>query len=286
MEVSEETTAPDAGTEAMTDETEPMSASDTQESTSETIEETATEDTSSAPEETTEESKEPGVGPVLPTEETEPSDTTEETVLPEDPASGKTALTTGQIKKQDDDSILPYLIRPAIVIVLLLLAYLRYRHLEKEDKGLKYVAVNFIPVIPLINKIKGKKTVEQDETTLPDEAKPVVMNGYLQKPTVGASAAQAIRPIRSNISSRDNMRPGRAAVENRPEDSSKMEKPEAATQELKSEKPAPVSAAPEKVPDSELPEMVKAQRELEKRMKYLEKEMKRLPNLDDGTQNP
>ncbi|MBO4474585.1 MAG: hypothetical protein J5750_06710 [Clostridiales bacterium] len=79
--------------------------------------------------------------------------------------------------------------------------------------------------------------VEQDETTISDEAKPVVMNDYLQKPTVGASAA-------------------------------------------------PVSAAPEKVPDSELPEMVKTQRELEKKMKYLEKEMKRLPNLDDGTQNP
>ena len=115
-----------------------------------------------------------------------------------------------------------------------------------------------------------------------EEPKPVVMNGYLQKPTVGAAAARAIRPIRSNVSSQENMRPGRAAAE-KPESATSVANPEPAKAvPVKQEtvRPGSKAAAAETVPDSDLPEMVKAQKELEQRMKYLEKEMKRLPNLD------
>ena len=146
----------------------------------------------------------------------------------------------------------------------------------------------------LINKIKGGKE-EQDEKEVPlAEPKPVVMNGYLQKPTVGAAAAHAIRPIRSNVSSSSSMRPGQMNGTEKPAAPSRpVGKPEHAADPKAGPSPrvsssvkagagkAVTSAGAKTAADSELPEMVKAQRELEKRMKYLEKEMKNLPNLDD-----
>ncbi|MBO4687420.1 MAG: hypothetical protein J5636_02810 [Clostridiales bacterium] len=114
-----------------------------------------------------------------------------------------------------------------------------------------------------------------------DEAKPVVMNGYLQKPTVGTAAARAIRPIRSNVSSQDGMRPGSAAqTKKAPETKTSAVVPEE-KKTVPAEGSGDSAAASGMARDTDLPEMVKAQRELEQRMKYLEKEMKRLPNLDD-----
>ena len=84
-----------------------------------------------------------------------------------------------------------------ILFILVILAYLRYNHLAKKEMSFPDICKNFIPVGAVIEKVKSmKKSKEPD----PDEPKPEVMNGYLQKPTVGMAAARAIRPVRSNVS--------------------------------------------------------------------------------------
>lgn len=82
-----------------------------------------------------------------------------------------------------------------------------------------------------------KKKKKEEKPVLAEQ--PVVMNGYLQKPTVGAAAARAVRPIRSNV----------------------------ATKTVK--------------PASDLPEMMKNQQELERKMAELASEMQRMPKLDE-----
>lgn len=82
-----------------------------------------------------------------------------------------------------------------------------------------------------------KKKKKEEKPVLAEQ--PVVMNGYLQKPTVGVAAARAVRPIRSNV----------------------------ATKTVK--------------PASDLPEMMKNQQELERKMAELASEMQRMLKLDE-----
>ena len=118
--------------------------------------------------------------------------------------------------------------------------------------------------------VKKKKEKEQE----PEGPAPVVMNGYLQKPTVGVAAARAIRPIRSNVaSSGSSSAPKNASTENAPE------KGTAADPKVNE---AVVAAASEADADDTIPEMERTQQELQKRMEELEKEMEALPDLDSA----
>ena len=83
-----------------------------------------------------------------------------------------------------------------ILALILILVYLRYSHLAKKDMSFPDICKNFIPVGAVVNKIKAGKKSKDTEL---DGPQPEVMNGYLQKPTVGLAAAQAIRPVRSNV---------------------------------------------------------------------------------------
>ena len=98
-----------------------------------------------------------------------------------------------------------------ILALILILVYLRYSHLAKKDMSFPEICKNFIPVGAVVNKIKAGKKSKDTEL---DGPQPEVMNGYLQKPTVGLAAAQAIRPVRSNVAGTAS-RPGSQAS-NRP----------------------------------------------------------------------
>lgn len=126
--------------------------------------------------------------------------------------------------------------------------------------------------------------VKKKKSSVPAEGDaPVVMNGYLQKPTVGTAAAQAMRPIRSNVS-----QPAKPRKENAP-----TAAPQSMPQSMPQVAPqAPMQAAPV-VPavveqgDVTLPEeMLKEQQDLERKMSELSEEMEKMSRLGEDGEPP
>ncbi|MBR6255224.1 MAG: hypothetical protein IKR22_07325 [Clostridiales bacterium] len=165
-----------------------------------------------------------------------------------------------------------------IIALLLLIVYLRYRHLKKKDMSFPEICKNFIPVGALVAKIKSAK--KSDDTVL-DGPQPEVMNGYLQKPTVGLAAAQAIRPVRSNVSAPVS---STKAPSNRPSGvSSAKAGSAAAAAKTSASRPAqtPVRRSSFKTTDPELLEMERKQAELERKLKDLASHKEKLPGVDE-----
>jgi hypothetical protein len=107
------------------------------------------------------------------------------------------------------------------------------------------------------------------------------MNGYLQKPTVGLAAAQAIRPVRSNVSA-----PASSAKSpsNRPSGvSSAKAGSAAAAAKTSASRPAqtPVRRSSFKTTDPELLAMEKKQAELERKLKEISSHKEKLPGEDE-----
>ena len=127
-----------------------------------------------------------------------------------------------------------------------------YVDASKKSGGMNPLLIGLVVVVLLaaggyvlwIVLMKRKKEKEKE----PEGPAPVVMNGYLQKPTVGVAAAKAIRPIRSNVAA-----PSTPRAEKTPSESAD---------------------------DNAIPEMEKMQEELQKKMDELSKEMEELPDLD------
>ncbi|MBQ6270438.1 MAG: hypothetical protein IJK65_01880 [Clostridiales bacterium] len=243
-----ETTAAPTATPAPTSTPKPTKTPTPVPESSETSE---TSEETTLPEETSE--TEPLViAPVV--SETEPSET--------DPGEGTT--TAEETKKavvrastsSDDSTDYSTYILLGILFILVLLIFLRYNHLAKKEMSFPDICKNFIPVGAVVEKIRSmKKSKEPD----PEEPKPEVMNGYLQKPTVGMAAARAIRPVRSNVAGA-NTKPA-------PENQEKTE-----MRKDPSEAPAPQRPgrrAPAANVDPELLEM-------ERRQRIMEEELNRL----------
>ena len=208
---------------------------------SETTEETTSEETS--------ETEPTVIAPIVP--ETEPSDTEpeEETTTSEETKKAVVAAST----KSDDSTDYSTYILLGILFILVILIYLRYNHLAKKEMSFPDICKNFIPVGAVIEKVKSmKKSKEPD----PDEPKPEVMNGYLQKPTVGMAAARAIRPVRSNVSGTDDQK--------KPETTEKKTAP---ADSPAPQRPGRRAAAPNSDP---------ALAEMERRQKIMEQELNQL----------
>ena len=241
----------------------------------ETSEETTvSEETATSPAEDTPTVVAPGeVEPSV--DKTEPSDgiLSETTV-----AETTTDTITIGAQPEKTSSSKPSFIWWLLLLLLLIVIYLRYRHLKKKDMSFPEICKNFIPVGALVSKIKNAG--KSDDTVL-DGPQPEVMNGYLQKPTVGLAAAQAIRPVRSNVS--QSASSAKAPVK-KPE----AAKPDAKTEEVKKDagKAATVSRPPVKrssfkTEDPELRAMEKKQAELERKLKDLSSYKETLPGEDD-----
>ena len=208
---------------------------------SETTEETTSEETS--------ETEPTVIAPIVP--ETEPSDTEpeEETTTSEETKKAVVAAST----KSDDSTDYSTYILLGILFILVILIYLRYNHLAKKEMSFPDICKNFIPVGAVIEKVKSmKKSKEPD----PDEPKPEVMNGYLQKPTVGMAAARAIRPVRSNVSGTEDQK--------KPETTEKKAAP---ADSPAPQRPGRRAAAPNSDP---------ALAEMERRQKIMEQELNQL----------
>jgi len=137
-----------------------------------------------------------------------------------------------------------------ILLLLLVIIYLRYRHLSKKGLSFPEIMKNFIPVGALISRLNPSK--KEDNYKL-DGPLPEVMNGYLQKPTVGVAAARAVRPVRSNTTSATSQRQKPSA------------NPSPRTTEI----------------DPELHEIELRQRELEQKMKEISSQKEKLPGIGD-----
>lgn len=170
--------------------------------------------------------------------------------------------------KKSDSSDYSAFIWLGVIAVLLLLAYLRYRHLSK--KGMKFpdICKNFIPVGAVISKFKPSNKADNYKL---DGPQPEVMNGYLQKPTVGAAAAQAYRPVRSNTASAVTPSERRTSTP-----AAKTVTASSATVAAKTARPSRVNTT-----DPELHEMVLRQRELEQKMKEISSQKEKLPDIGD-----
>jgi hypothetical protein len=149
-----------------------------------------------------------------------------------------------------------------ILLLLLVIIYLRYRHLSKKGMSFPEIMKNFIPVGALIAKLKPSK--KEDNYKL-DGPQPEVMNGYLQKPTVGVAAARAIRPVRSNTTSASADRP-------KPAPKPAAARPAASRQE---------GTEPKTKVDPELHEIELRQRELEQKMKEISSQKEKLQEFED-----
>ena len=243
-----ETTAAPTATPAPTSKPKPTKTPTPMPESSETSE---TSEETTLPEETSE--TEPLViAPVV--SETEPSETDpgEETTTAEET---KKAVVRASTSSDDSTDYSTYILL-GILFILVLLIFLRYNHLAKKEMSFPDICKNFIPVGAVVEKVRSmKKSKEPD----PEEPKPEVMNGYLQKPTVGMAAARAIRPVRSNVSGA-NTKPA-------PENQEKTE-----MRKDPSEAPAPQRPgrrAPAANVDPELLEM-------ERRQRIMEEELNRL----------
>lgn len=167
--------------------------------------------------------------------------------------------------KYTNDEIIDYsrLVWGLIVLVLIVVGYIRYRKLEKEDRGLKYILVNFIPVAPLLEKIHGKQThVSSEESTNVG-----VKNGCVQKSTA-VSAAAAYRPIKSTVSETSIQRKI---------NEKKVSSPNVNTASASEKSTTSVKNDVEDI----LPEMMRSQEELERSMEELSKEMEQLKNFKE-----
>ena len=209
---------------------------------SETSEETSSEETS--------ETEPLVIAPV--TSETEPSDTEPS----EEPTTSETKKAVVRASTSSDDSTdYSTYILLGILFILVILVYLRYSHLAKKEMPFPEICKNFIPVGAVVEKVKSLKKAKEPD---PDEPKPEVMNGYLQKPTVGAAAARAVRPVRSNVS----------GTENQP----KTENAEKTEQKPASDSPAPQRPGRRAMATNTDPELA----EMERRQKIMEQEMNQL----------
>ena len=251
--VPKETAAPAATSAETTVKPETSAVSETEfsettlpETTEVTIPES--QDTSSSGETT--EAVAPGV--VDPADNTDPSsDVSDGQITPSVTAAEPASKTTGR----------SYL-WIFILLLLLVIIYLRYRHLSKKGMSFPEIMKNFIPVGALIAKLKPSK--KEDNYKL-DGPQPEVMNGYLQKPTVGVAAARAIRPVRSNTTSASADRP-------KPAPKPAAARPAASRQE---------GTAPKTKVDPELHEIELRQRELEQKMKEISSQKEKLPEFED-----
>ena len=126
--------------------------------------------------------------------DTDPTDDPSETTPsePTDPSHKK-----GSSKKSSSSGSTNWalFISLGVIAVLLIVVIVRCLILSKKGMGFKEICRNFIPIGALAGKSNSKKA---DNYKL-DGPQPEVKNGYLQKPTTGAAAAQAYRPIRSNV---------------------------------------------------------------------------------------
>ena len=210
--------------------------------TSETSEETTSEETS--------ETEPLVIAPVI--SETEPS----ETEPSEEPTTSETKKAVVRASASSDDSTdYSTYILLGILFILVILVYLRYSHLAKKEMLFPEICKNFIPVGAVVEKVKSLKKAKEPD---PDEPKPEVMNGYLQKPTVGAAAARAVRPVRSNVS----------GTENQP----KTENAEKTEQKPASDSPAPQRPGRRAMATNTDPALA----EMERRQKIMEQEMNQL----------
>ncbi|MBP5185823.1 MAG: hypothetical protein J6040_02075 [Clostridiales bacterium] len=234
IEITETTAAPTATPK-------PTSTPTPVPETSETSEETSSEESS--------ETEPMVIAPVV--SETVPSETepSEETTTAEET---KKAVVRASTSSDDSTDYSTYILL-GILFILVILAYLRYNHLAKKEMSFPDICKNFIPVGAVIEKVKSmKKTKEPD----PEEPKPEVMNGYLQKPTVGMAAARAIRPVRSNVSGTEDQK--------KPETTEKKASP---ADSPAPQRPGRRAAAPNSDP---------ALAEMERRQKIMEQELNQL----------
>ncbi|MBR3031425.1 MAG: hypothetical protein IKH92_00185 [Clostridiales bacterium] len=232
-------------------------ATPTPKPTETTVTETSEEMTTEIPSETSE--TEPiVVAPAIVEETSSDTEPTEETTT--EPSETISAQTVAKkpAKASSTTDYTPYIVL-CVIALLVILAYLRYSHLQKKDMSFVQICQNFIPVGALVTKIKGTK--KSDDYKL-DGPQPEVMNGYLQKPTVGTQAAQAYRPVRSNTAT-----PATATAKT------------SAAGAAASTSAAPVRPGRQarmNTTDPELHEMVLRQRELEQKMKELSSEKKNI----------
>ena len=212
--------------------------------TSESSEETTSEETS--------ETEPIVIAPV--SSETEPSDT-EPSEEPTTSEETKKAAVKASTKSDDSTDYSTYILL-GILFILVVLVYLRYSHLAKKEMPFPEICKNFIPVGAVVEKFKSIKKAKEPD---PDEPKPEVMNGYLQKPTVGMAAARAIRPVRSNVSGSENQA--------EPKSPEKTEQKPAT-----SDSPAPQRPGRRAMASNTDPELA----EMERRQKIMEQEMNQL----------
>ena len=252
---------------------------------------TATETTlpETSEETTSEETSETAPVIIAPAEvETEPSATdptesgTGETTVD---GAGETTVVAAASKVEKESSGSSSFIWLLLLLILLILAYLRYRHLKKKGMTNPEILKNFIPIPALIEKIKGSKKSSDYEL---DGPQPEVMNGYLQKPTVGLAAAQAIRPVRSNTTSQPS-KPHNTAASSKPASANGAAKPSTASS-AKAPVAKPGSSGSSSgagrssrvtPKDPELHEMELRQRELEQKMKELSSQKEKLPDIGE-----
>ena len=221
--------------------------------TSETSEETTSEEPS--------ETEPMVIVPVLP--ETEPSET-ETSEEPTTSEETKKAVVRASASSDDSTDYSTYILL-GVLFIIVILVYLRYNHLAKKEMSFSDICKNFIPVGVVVEKVKSMKKAKEPD---PEEPKPEVVNGYLQKPTVGMAAARAIRPVRSNVSG--------------PNAAPKPENPEKA--EVKQELSSPSAPQRPEISASAAnfdPELL----EIERRQKIMEEEMDRLFSNKKNVEN-
>ena len=201
--------------------------------------------------------------------DTQPSDT-EPTDAPTDTTPSEPSETSAAIKPAKKSGSADYssFIWLGVIAVLLLLIYLRYHHLSKKGMSFPDICKNFIPIGGGISKSGSSKKADNYKL---DGPQPEVKNGYLQKPTVGAAAAQAYRPVRSNTST------AAPSVARKPSASANNAAGPAKAAASTGTAPSKAARQPRvNAPDPELHEMVLRQRELEQKLKELSSEKKNI----------
>lgn len=241
-----------ATTEVTTSTTKPSETT-----TSKTKETSATTETSEPMESTSETSEESEV--ILPVEtETTPPESSETSELPEPSETTVAEKTQKKVEKKTQDSGFSFGI---LGIVLLLLA----------AGGVCFYFFMF------------KKRKKEEKPVLAEQ--PVVMNGYLQKPTVGAAAARAVRPIRSNVATSKPNATNAANATNTTNATNATNTTNVVNAANAVETVGAagtvkyMDAANAAAPASDIPEMLKNQKELERKMAELESQMKSMPKL-------
>ena len=133
--------------------------------------------------------------------ETDPSDTsseeTEETkfTIPRN-TEYVNATVANSWKPKEDYS---FFIWFAVIFVLVVLFYLRYNYLSKKELGFVECCKQFIPIAPIVKKIRGEKDTSSSEKELSEEAAKEL---DAKHSTTGFAAAY--RPVKSTVRKEDS----------------------------------------------------------------------------------